>query len=361
MAQSLIRGSTQILDASINAAKFISSLNLATAQLADGANFIQRTGAVAFTAAQSMGGFTLTTLADGVNPQDAVNVRTAQAMMVGIGLQARVRGVATANQALTGLPTNDGVTFVAADVILLTAQTTTAQNGPWVVAAGAWTRPTFWAAASSQKPALFYANEGTVKADTKWTTITDGTIVVDTTAVSISQDTTGASYTAGNGILLTGSAFSAKLANGVGFDGSNNIQVVANGTSLTVAAAGVKITDGTPGQVMLANASNLATFTSLSGDLSVTSAGVTAVNNTAGTGFLKYTNIVGGETPTGTVNSANTAFTLAFTPQVGSLSLYLNGQRLKSGAGNDYTVAGTAVTMLFAPTTGDQLLADYFK
>jgi len=361
LSQSLIRGSTQILDASINAAKFVSSLGLATSQLADGANFIQRGGTVAFTASQSMGNFSLTSLADGVNPQDAVNIRTAQAMMSGIGVVARVRGAATTNQALTGLPTNDGVTFVAADVILLTAQTTTSQNGPWVVSASAWTRPAYWAAASSQKPALFYVTDGTSKADTKWTTITDGTIVVDTTAVSITQDTTGATYTAGNGILLTGSAFSAKLGNGVGFDGTNNIQVVANGTSLNVSASGVKVTDGTPGQLLLAGAANAFAATTISGDVTFSSTGAATVNVTAGTGFLKYGNIVNSEVPTGVVNSTNTAFTLGFAPQVASLALYQNGQRLKSGAGNDYTIAGTAITMLFAPTTGDQLLADYFK
>lgn len=361
MAQSLIRGSTQILPASITASLLAASLNLPTAQLQDGASFIQRTGIVAFTANQSMGGFTLTTLADGVNPQDAVNIRTAQSMMAGIGLTVRVRGVATANLALTGLPTNDGVTFIAADVILLTAQTTASQNGPWVVSASAWTRPTYWAAASSQRPALFFVNEGTTKADTKFTTITDGLIVVDTTAVSITQDTTGASYLAGNGILLTGSTFSTKLGNGVGFDGTNNIQVVANGTSLNVSSSGVKITDGTPGQIMLAGAANAFAATSVTGDITISSAGAVAVNNTAGSGFLKYANIVSNEIPAGTINSANTAFTLAFTPQASSVSLYLNGARQKSGAGNDYTIAGAAITMLLAPTTGDQLLADYFK
>lgn len=361
MSQSLIRGSTQILAASITADRFASSLNLPTSQLQDGALFIQRGGSVAFTADQSMGGFKLTTLADALNPQDGVNLRTAQAMMAGIGLQVRVRGVATTNQGLTGLPTNDGITYVATEVILLTAQTTASQNGPWVVASGAWTRPTYWAAASSQKPALFYVNEGTVNADTKWTTLTDGTITVDTTALSITKDTTGSSYFAGNGILLTGSTFSTKLGNALAFDGSNNITITPNGASLNVSASGIKITDGAPGQIQLAGSGNAFAATTVTGDVTISSAGVTAVNNTAGSGFLKYTNIVSNETPSGTINSSNTAFTLAFTPQVTSLVLYLNGQRLKSGAGNDYTVSGTAITMLFAPTTGDQLLADYFK
>ena len=361
MTQSLIRGSTQILAGSIVATNFVTGLNLATSQLADAANFILRGGSIPFTASQSMGGFTLTSVADGVNPQDAVNVRTAQSMMAGVGLTARMRVVSTTNQGLTALPVIDGVTLVAGDYALLTGQTTASQGGPWVVSASAWTRPVFWASGSTQKPALFYVNEGTSKADTKWTTITDGSIVVDTTSVSITQDFTGALYTAGNGILLSGSAVSTKLGNSLAFDGSNNITITPNGTSLNVSSSGIKVTDGTPGQLLLAGAANAFSAVTISGDVTFSSAGAATVNVTAGTGFLKYTNIVGGETPAGTVNSANTAFTLAFAPQVGSLSLYLNGQRLKSGTGNDYTYSGTAITMLFAPTTADQLLCDYFK
>jgi len=47
------------------------------------------------------------------------------------------------NQALTGLPTVDGVTLIASDLILLFAQTDQKENGVWAVAAGAWTRATF--------------------------------------------------------------------------------------------------------------------------------------------------------------------------------------------------------------------------
>ena len=43
-----------------------------------------------------------------------------------------------------------------------------------------------------------------------------------------------------------------------------------------------------------------------------------------------------------------------------SLHLYLNGQRLKSGAGNDFTLANSLVTMLLATCTSrDRVLADY--
>lgn len=360
MAQSFIRGSTQILAASITADRFAASLALPTAQLAEGALFIKSNGTVAMAAALAMGNNLISNLADAVSAQDAVNLRTLQSFVNGFGASKRARTISTANVVVTGLQNFDGVTGVAGDIVWLNAQTVTSQNGFWTMAAGAWTRPALWAAASTQKSFLLFIEEGTTFHDTKWTVAADA-IVVDTGTASAVQDTSGLSYTAGNGILLTGSVFSAKLGFGLNFDGTNQVQVLANGASLNVTASGVKITDGTPGQLMLANASNAATFTTLSGDVTLTSAGIATVNNTAGTGFIKYANIVSNETVGGTPNSVLTAFTLAFTPQVGSLELVLNGLVLEPGAGNDYTISGTAITMLFAPTTGDKLRAYYFK
>lgn len=360
MAQSFIRGNTQILAASITADRFAASLALPTAQLAEGSLFVKSNGTVAFTAAQSMGNQLLTSVADAVNAQDAINLRTLQSFVNGFGASKRARVISTANLALSAAQTIDGLLTVVGDVVWLNAQTTTAQNGFWVVQAAAWTRPAQWAAASTQKSFLLFIEQGTTFADTKWTVAADATVVDTGTATAV-QDTSGLTYTAGNGISLTGSAFAAKLGLGLGFDGTNQIQVVANGASLTVAAGGVKITDGVAGQVMLANASNLATFTALSGDVTITSAGATTVNNTAGTGFLKYANIVGNETPAGLVNGSNTAYTLAFSPQVNSLELQLNGVGLEPGAGNDYTLTGAAITMLFAPVAGDKIRGYYFK
>jgi co-chaperonin GroES (HSP10) len=362
MAQTQIRGSSQIIDATITAAKFVASLNLPTSQLQDGAKFIQRDGSVAFTAAQSMGGFTLSNVADAVAAQDAVNLRTAQALVNGIAVKPSCKVVAVANLALTGAQTIDAVACVAGDRVLLTAQTVPSQNGIWVVAAGVWSRPNDYAAASAQKEGiLIIVAEGTTYHDTKWLAITDGAITVDTTSTTWTQDMSGTVYAAGNGISLTGNTFAVKTGNGIAFDGSNNITVTANGTSLNVSASGVKVSDGTPGQVMLANAANAATFISLSGDVSITGAGVATVNSTAGSGFLKYAGIVGNETPGGLVNGANTAYTLASIPQSNSLELFLNGMLLEPGAGNDFTIVGTAITMLFAPLTGDKLRAYYTK
>jgi len=62
------------------------------------------------------------------------------------------------------------------------------------------------------------------------------------------------------------------------------------------------------------------------------------------------------QTPTGTINGSNTAFTLAHSPII--LFLTRNGVQLV--AGTDYTLSGTNLTMTAAPQTGDVFNAQYF-
>lgn len=69
-------------------------------------------------------------------------------------------------------------------------------------------------------------------------------------------------------------------------------------------------------------------------------------------------NFADNETPTGTINSVNTSFTLAHTPVGTSLSLYKNGQ-LQIAGGADYTLATATITYGTAPKTGDVLVANY--
>ena len=89
------------------------------------------------------------------------------------------------------------------------------------------------------------------------------------------------------------------------------------------------------------------------------STSVTYVQDTAGT--LSPTNFVTEETPSGSINGSNTSFTIANTPTAGTVKLYLNGVRQKSGAGNDYTITTNTITMTTAPISGDVLIADYMK
>lgn len=90
--------------------------------------------------------------------------------------------------------------------------------------------------------------------------------------------------------------------------------------------------------------------------------GSTAVTYVAdNSGTLTTANFVFEETPSGSINGSNVTFTISATPTAGTLRLYLNGQRLKSGAGNDYTLSTNTITMTTAPISGDVLLADFMK
>lgn len=58
------------------------------------------------------------------------------------------------------------------------------------------------------------------------------------------------------------------------------------------------------------------------------------------------------------VAGSGTSWTLANTPDTGTLQLYANGQRLMPGAGNDYTLSGAVITTSLSWIAGT-LLADY--
>ena len=366
MAQSLIRGSTQILSGSITADRFVAGLALPTSQLAEGSLFIKSSGTVAMAAALAMGGFQINNVGAPTASNDAATKTYVDSLVNGLTMHPFCRVVSTSNTAITGLLTIDGITVVDGDRILATAQTTQSQNGPWIAHSGSWTRPVDWAAASTVKEGAYFwiDPDGTTYKNTKWFCTNTGTIIVDTTSATFVQDLSGTTYTNGNGIALAGNVFSINLGTNPGLSITSGLQAVGNATNLiTVGASGIGISaSSSNGQLIVGNGSNVPTWTTLSGDVSsVSAAGSVTINNTAGTGFVKYGNFISNETPAGSVNSSNTAFTLANTPQVGSQELFLNGQLLEPGSGNDYTISSAAITMLFVPQTGDKLRAYYVK
>lgn len=167
------------------------------------------------------GGFRASNAADPTQPQDLATrgwtLTQVEQSAAGISSKPAVRAVATANVAsLSGSQTIDGVTLAAGDRVLLTGQTAAAQNGPHVVAAGAWTRPPAGADNDELTPgALWLVLAGTTGAGTQWRLATTGAVTVGTTAVSIVQFGAGASYTAGLGLTLAGSDFNVGAGTGI--------------------------------------------------------------------------------------------------------------------------------------------------
>lgn len=131
---------------------------------------------------------------DGVtsNIQTQLDAKATQAYVDaavnGLDWKASVRCATTANITLSGEQTIDGVAAVAGDRVLVKDQTAPAENGIYVVAAGAWSRSAD-ANASAEVTAgmACYVTEGTTLADTGWILTTNDPITLDTTSLTFTQ------------------------------------------------------------------------------------------------------------------------------------------------------------------------------
>ena len=198
----------------------------------------------------------ITGLADPVNPQDGATKNyvdtNLQSAVAGIASKDPVRAVATANVASLSAPQSvDGVSLLAGDRVLLTAQTTATQNGPYIVNAGAWTRPIGNLAGPNgelEAGAFWFASEGTTNGQTQWRVATTGAMTAGTTAIAITQFGAAGTYSAGasGGLLLTGSVFSVKNTTGIVISGSGTgvdytitpkkfSQAIGDGSTLAIA------------------------------------------------------------------------------------------------------------------------------
>lgn len=109
-----------------------------------------------------------------------------------LDIKQSVRAATTANIALVGLQVVDGVSINAGDRVLVKNQTVAKDNGPYVAAVGAWTRAKDADNNAKVTPNLTVAVEvGATQADTIWQLVTDGPIVVGTTALTFKDITDG--------------------------------------------------------------------------------------------------------------------------------------------------------------------------
>lgn len=98
----------------------------------------------------------------------------------------------TANIALAGLQTIDGVAVPAGARVLVKNQTVAKDNGIYLAAAAVWTRaPDADTNAKVTSALLTSVEQGTSQADTRWQLITDGLIVLGSTALTFQNVTTG--------------------------------------------------------------------------------------------------------------------------------------------------------------------------
>lgn len=109
----------------------------------------------------------------------------------------------------------------------------------------------------------------------------------------------------------------------------------------------VSVTDGT-------TTVTASTIKFVGGTVTNAGAGEADVSLTGGA-----TTVVIGEIPSGTIDDSNITFTLAHSPAGSKVSLFINRLRMNPGAGADYTISTTTITLTNPVGTGGSIAADY--
>lgn len=169
---------------------------------------------------------------------DLVTLQQVQALLRGLDVKDPVRAATTTAITLSGLQTVDGVSLNAGDSVLVKNQADATTNGIYLVASGAWTRRTDSDASAEVTPGhtttvLEGTNKGSTVATSNalaWTLNALVAPAIGTTALNfVPVGGSGITYSAANGMTLTGTAFSVKPAT----DGG--IIVDSNGVSVDTA------------------------------------------------------------------------------------------------------------------------------
>jgi hypothetical protein len=223
------------------------------------ADVIKKDGSVAFTAAQSMGGFKLTSLAAGTVSSDAVNKGQLDAALEGLKPKAAARAATTANiviaTALNSGDTIDGVILADGDRVLVKDQTAAEENGIYIVGA----TPTRSADFDSLSPideingSLVAVQEGTANAGKVF--VQSGTVaVLDTDPINFVFFNSSASLVGGDGITVSGSNISVDHdGEGLTFV-ATQLALELDGTTLSKSASGLKVNEIANAQIAAAAA-----------------------------------------------------------------------------------------------------------
>jgi hypothetical protein len=310
-----------------------------------------------------------------VSGNDVVNKTYLEFFAAGISWKQPVDCGTTANITLSGLQTIDGVTVVAGSRVLVKNQTTTSQNGIYLASATAWSRAPDADTWDELISAICFVESGTTLAGSAWYCTIQPGGTIGTTAITWSNFSVAANYSAGTGLSLNNYVFSITntgvtaaaygsasktLTATVNAQGQltvladtniaiTNAQVSGLGTMSTQDANSVTITGGTINGTTIGAttpaAVNATTFTGAGTGLTGTATSLSIGGNAAtATSATTATNLAGGATGSVPYQTASGATTF--------LAAGTDGFVLKLTAGVPTWAASTSGTVTSVSGTG---------
>jgi hypothetical protein len=269
-----------------------------------------------------------------VSGNDVVNKTYLEFFAAGISWKQPVLCGTTANITLSGLQTIDGVTVVAGNRVLVKNQTTTSQNGIYLASATAWSRAPDADTWDELVSALVFVESGSTLAGSAWYCTIQRGGTLGTTAITWSNFSVAANYTAGTGLTLSSYQFSIT---------NTGVTAAAYGSASKTLTATVNA----QGQLTVLADTNIAiTNAQVSGLGTMSTQDANSVTITGGT--INGTTI-GGSTAaavTGTTITANTQFTGAGTGLTGTAT------SLSIGGNAATATSATTATNLAGGATG---------
>jgi len=167
------------------------------------------------TASVSLNSQKITNLATPTADTDAANKVYVDNLIQGISAKDSVKVATTANITLSGTQTIDDIAVIAGDRVLVKSQTTSSQNGVYVVAAGAWSRTLDCNIWNELISAFVFVEQGTQYSDSGWLCTVDAGGTLGTTSVTWTQFSGAGSVEAGTGLSKDGNTLNVGAGTGI--------------------------------------------------------------------------------------------------------------------------------------------------
>ena len=180
----------------------------------------------------------ITNLADPSAGTDGANKQYVDNTAQGLDAKASCRVASTANLNLGAAGTIiDGISMVDGDRVLVKDQTTPAQNGIYIWAAGGVMTRSSDANTWAELPSAYVWVEIGTQADTGWVCTADQGGTINTTAVTWTQFSGAGQITSGAGLAKTGNTLDVGAGSGITVN-ADSVQVANNGITNAMIADG---------------------------------------------------------------------------------------------------------------------------